>query len=183
MNDAGSGQDVDVSLTTRELDRMLKAELVSPAMLPEEEFDMPLGVGTGAAVIFGATGGVMGSLHCVLHIMYSNGENPDPDAFQSVRGMDGIKEQTVEIAGIKVRAAVASGLGNARKLIEKVRAGEAEYDFVEIMACPGGCAGGGGQPITDGVELADVRGARLYALDKNNPLRFSHENLICTCSL
>ncbi len=175
MNDAGAGQDVDVSLTTRELDRMLKAELISPALLPEEEFDMPLGVGTGAGVIFGATGGVMeAALRTAYYVV--NKENPDPDAFQAVRGMDGIKEVTVEIGGIPVRAAVVSGLGNSRKLIEKIKAGEAEYDFVEVMACPGGCAGGGGQPITDGVELADVRGARLYELDKNNPLRFSHEN-------
>ncbi len=175
MNDAGAGQDVDVSLTTRELDRMLKAELISPALLPEEEFDMPLGVGTGAAVIFGATGGVMeAALRTAYFVL--NKENPDPDAFQMVRGMDGIREANLEIAGIPIRAAIASGLGNARKLIEKIKAGEAEYDFVEIMACPGGCAGGGGQPITDGVELADVRGERLYKLDKNNPLRFSHEN-------
>jgi NADH-quinone oxidoreductase subunit G len=90
--------------------------------------------------------------------------------------MDGIKEAEVEIAGIKVKAAVVSGLGNARKLIEKIRSGEAEYHFVEVMACPGGCVGGGGQPILDGVELADVRGASLYKLDQNNPLRFSHEN-------
>ena len=175
MNDAGAGQDVDVSLTTRELDRMLKAELISPALLPEEEFDMPLGVGTGAGVIFGATGGVMEAALRTAYFVV-NKENPDPDAFQAVRGMDGIKEVTVEIGGIPVRAAVVSGLGNSRKLIEKIKAGEAEYDFVEVMACPGGCAGGGGQPITDGVELADVRGARLYELDKNNPLRFSHEN-------
>ncbi len=175
MNDAGAGQDVDVSLTTRELDRMLKAELISPALLPEEEFDMPLGVGTGAAVIFGATGGVMeAALRTAYFVL--NKENPDPDAFQMVRGMDGIREANLEIAGIPIRAAIASGLGNARKLIEKIKAGEAEYDFVEIMACPGGCAGGGGQPITDGVELADVRGERLYKLDKKNPLRFSHEN-------
>ncbi len=175
MNDAGAGPDVDVALTTRELDRMLKAELITPAMLPEEEFDMPLGVGSGAGVIFGATGGVMeAALRSAYYIL--NGENPDPDAFSVVRGMDGIREAEVELAGIKVKAAVVSGLGNTRKLIEKIRAKEAEYHFVEVMACPGGCAGGGGQPILDGVELADVRGANLYKLDKNNPLRFSHEN-------
>ncbi len=175
MNDAGAGQDVDVSLTTRELDRLLKAELIMPALLPEEEFDQPLGVGSGAGVIFGATGGVMeAALRSAYFIL--NGKNPDPDAFSVVRGLDGIKEAEVEIAGIKVKAAVVSGLGNTRKLMDKIKAGEAEYHFVEVMACPGGCAGGGGQPITDGAELAGVRGQNLYKLDKENPLRFSHEN-------
>jgi len=93
-----------------------------------------------------------------------------------VRGMDGIREAELEIAGIKIKAAIVNGLGNTRKLMEKIRSGEAEYHFVEVMACPGGCVGGGGQPITDGVELADVRRRNLYHLDKKNPLRFSHEN-------
>lgn len=136
---------------------------------------MPLGVGSGAGVIFGATGGVMeAALRTAYFVL--EGHNPDPDAFRVVRGLDGIKETELEIAGIKVKAAVAHGLGNARKLVDKVRSGEADYHFVEIMACPGGCAGGGGQPIKDGEELAGVRGANLYELDKNNPLRFSHEN-------
>ncbi|MCD7922556.1 MAG: [FeFe] hydrogenase, group A [Clostridiales bacterium] len=175
MNDAGAGQDVDLSLTTREMDRLLRAEMVVPALLPEEEFDLPLGVGSGAGVIFGATGGVM---EAALRTAYAvlEGHNPEPDAFSVVRGLDGIKEAEVEIAGMKVKAAIAHGLGNARKLIEKVQAGEADYHFVEIMACPGGCAGGGGQPILDGVEMADVRGQMLYELDRKNPLRFSHEN-------
>lgn len=175
MNDAGAGPDVDLSLTTRELDRVLKSQSIVPELLAEEEFDMPLGVGSGAGVIFGATGGVMeAALRTAYFVL--EGHNPDPDAFAMVRGMDGIKETELTIAGIRVRAAVAHGLGNARRLIEKIKAGEAEYDFVEIMACPGGCAGGGGQPILDGVELADVRGKNLYALDRKNTLRFSHEN-------
>ena len=175
MDDAGAGPDVDLSITTRELDRVLKAELVSPAFLEEEEFDQPLGIGSGAGVIFGATGGVMeAALRTAYYVL--NGKNPDPDLFKTVRGMDGIREAEVEIAGIKIRAAIVSGLGNTRKLIEKIRSGEAEYHFVEVMACPGGCVGGGGQPINDGVELADVRGRNLYHLDKKNPLRFSHEN-------
>lgn len=175
MNDAGAGPDVDLSLTTRELDRALRSSLISPELLEEEEFDMPLGVGSGAGVIFGATGGVMeAALRTAYYVL--EGHNPDPDAFDVVRGLDGIKETELEIAGIKVKAAVAHGLSNARKLVEKVRSGEAEYHFVEIMACPGGCAGGGGQPIKDGEELAGVRGQNLYELDKNNPLRFSHEN-------
>ncbi len=175
MNDAGAGQDVDVVLTTREVDRFLRAKHIKPQILKEEEFDTPLGVGTGAAVIFGVTGGVM---EAALRSAYNfvTGENPGPDAFAAVRGMDGIREAQVEINGIPLKAAIASGLGNARKLVEAIRSGQAEYDFVEIMACPGGCAGGGGQPIWDGVELADVRGDKLYALDQASELRFSHEN-------
>lgn len=175
MNDAGAGPDVDVVLTTREVDRFLRAKHIKPQILAEEEFDTPLGVGTGAAVIFGVTGGVM---EAALRSAYNfvTGENPGPDAFEAVRGMDGIREAQVEIQGIPLKAAIASGLGNARKLVEAIRSGQAAYDFVEIMACPGGCAGGGGQPIWDGVELADVRGDKLYALDQASELRFSHEN-------
>ena len=175
MNDAGAGQDVDVVLTTREVDRFLRAKHILPKIVGEEEFDTPLGVGTGAAVIFGVTGGVM---EAALRSAYNfvTGENPDPDSFAAVRGRDGIREVTVEIKGIPVRAAIASGLGNARKLVEAIRSGQAEYDFVEIMACPGGCAGGGGQPICDGVELGEVRGEKLYCLDQEASLRFSHEN-------
>ena len=175
INDAGAGRDVDLALTTREFDRVLRSELISPANLREEEFDSPLGVGSGAGVIFGATGGVM---EAALRTAYFalNKENPKPDAFKAVRGTEGIKEATIEIAGIPVRAAVVSGLGNTRKLMEKIKAGEAEYDFVEVMACPGGCAGGGGQPITEGREMAGDRGSKLYKLDSENPLRFSHEN-------
>ena len=93
-----------------------------------------------------------------------------------VRGTEGIREAEIDIAGTKVRTAVVSGLGNTRKLMEAIRSGQAEYDFVEVMACPGGCSGGGGQPICDGVELADVRGNKLYQLDQEAPIRFSHEN-------
>ncbi|HCT92196.1 MAG TPA: hydrogenase [Lachnospiraceae bacterium] len=175
INDSDAERDVDAVLTTREFDRMLRSELITPATLDEEDFDSPLGTGTGAAVIFGATGGVMeAALRTAYYAL--NKENPKPDAFQIVRGLDGIREADLEIAGIPVRAAVVHGLGNTRKLIERIRAGEAEYDFVEVMACPGGCAGGGGQPITEGCEMAGARGAKLYDLDKKNPLRFSHEN-------
>lgn len=175
MNDAGAGQDVDVVLTTREVGRFLRAKHIKPQILKEEEFDMPLGVGTGAAVIFGVTGGVMEAALRSAHYL-ATGKNPDPDAFKAVRGMEGIREAEFDIAGTKVRAAVVSGLGNTRKLVEAIRSGQAEYDFVEVMACPGGCSGGGGQPICDGVELADVRGGKLYQLDSEAPIRFSHEN-------
>lgn len=175
MDDAGTGRDVDVVLTTREFDRMLRSELISPASLPEEEFDSPLGTASGAGVIFGATGGVMeAALRTAYYVLKR--ENPKPDLFRIVRGLDGIKEASLEIAGIPIKAAVVHGLGNTRKLMEKIQSGEAEYDFVEVMACPGGCVGGGGQPITEGREMAQERGEKLYALDKDNPLRFSHEN-------
>ena len=175
MNDAGAGQDVDVVLTTREVDRLFRAEQILPELLPEEEFDQPLGTASGAGVIFGATGGVMEAALRTASWL-ATGKNPDPDAFAAVRGMEGWKEASFELAGRTLHVAVAHGLGNARKLVEAVRKGEVSYDFVEVMACPGGCAGGGGQPIHDGVELADVRGQMLYQLDQKNPLRFSHEN-------
>ena len=175
VDSAGAGKDVDLVLTTREVDRLLKTLCVNVAMLPEEEFDSPLGTGSGAGVIFGATGGVM---EAALRTAYAilEKKNPDADAFKVVRGIDGRKEVTVTIAGIPVRACVASGLANARRVVEDLRAGRANYDFVEIMACPGGCVGGGGQPMFDGCEMAEERGELLYGLDAANALRFSHEN-------
>ncbi len=168
-------KDVDVVLTTREMDRMFKSDSIDVKSLEDSPFDSPFGEATGAGVIFGATGGVMeAALRSAYYLV--TGKNPDADAFKEVRGMDGWKEATIDINGIKVRAAVASGLGNARKLIEAVRAGKVEYDFVEIMACPGGCSGGGGQPIAFNEELAEVRADNLYFLDKNAKIRFSHEN-------
>ena len=175
MRDAGAGQDVDVVLTTREVDRLIRAEHINPHTLEEEEFDMPLGISSGAGVIFGATGGVMeAALRSAYYLV--TGENPDPDAFKDVRGKEGWREASFNLNGAKVRVAVASGLGNARRLIEAIRNGTVEYDFVEIMACPGGCAGGGGQPINEGKELAYERAEVLYGLDRINNLRFSHEN-------
>lgn len=175
MNDAGAGQDVDAVLTTREITRMIRAEHIRPQTLAEEAFDQPLGTATGAGVIFGATGGVMeAALRSAYYLV--TGNNPDPDAFRAVRGMDGWREATFDLAGTPLRVAIASGLGNARRLMEAIRSGRASYDFVEIMACPGGCVGGGGQPIHDGQELAAERAGVLYELDRANALRFSHEN-------
>ena len=170
------GPDVDMVLTTRELVRMLRADKLDPANIPEEPLDTPLGTHTGAGVIFGATGGVMeAALRTAAYVL--TGENPDPDAFADVRTGPGLREATYEIAGIPVRCAVVSGLGNARELIEQLKAGKAHYDFVEVMACPGGCVGGGGQPIpAEDEERYGVRGERLYDLDNANPMRFSHEN-------
>ncbi len=160
INDSGQARDVDMVLTTREFDRVLRSELISPIDLEEEEFDSPLGIASGAGVLFGTTGGVMeAALRTAYYVQ--KGENPKPDAFQMVRGTDGIREVSLDLAGIPVKAAVVSGLANARKLMEKIKAGQGEYDFVEVMACPGGCAGGGGQPITEGCEMAAHRGAKL----------------------
>lgn len=175
LNDAGAGQDVDLVLTTREIDRMIRAEHILVNELEEEEFDTPLGVGTGAAVIFGTTGGVMQAALRTAHYLLT-GQNPNPDAFREVGGMEGWKEASFQIADTTLRVAVVNGLGNARKLVEALRSGKVSYDFVEVMACPGGCAGGGGQPIKEGMELAEARGDVLYSLDQANELRFSHEN-------
>ena len=144
--------------------------------MEESSFDSPLGSGTGAAVIFGVTGGVMdAALRSAYYLV--TGENPDPDAFTAVRGMQGWKEASFDVPGAgTVRTAVVSGLGNTRKLMEAIASGHVQYDFVEVMACPGGCAGGGGQPIHDGEECAEARGNVLWRLDYKMPLRFSHEN-------
>ena len=176
LKDACGDPDVDVVITTRELGRLLRSYHVNVKELKDEPFDSPLGSGTGAAVIFGATGGVMdAALRSAYYLV--TGTNPPADAFTAVRGMKGWKEASFEVPGAgTVRVAVASGLGNTRALMEAVRKGEVEYDFVEIMACPGGCSGGGGQPIHEGEELADTRGRILWNLDKNSVLRYSHEN-------
>lgn len=168
--------DVDLVLTTRELSRMLSADTAALADLPENAFDSPLGSGTGAAVIFGTTGGVMDAALRSAYYLITK-KNPNADAFSAVRGMDGWKEAVFSLPEVgDIRVAVACGLGNTRRLMEAIDRGEVEYDFVEIMACPGGCAGGGGQPIHDGCEMAEVRGDMLWTIDKASDLRFSHEN-------
>ena len=175
MNDSGY-RDVDVVLTTREVVRMIHAEHIDVGYLQDHPLDDPLGTSSGAGVIFGATGGVMeAALRSAYYFV--TGENADADAFADVRGMDGWKESTFEIQGIPVRCAIVSGLGNTRRLIEAMRRKEVAYDFIEVMACPGGCSGGGGQPIHDGEELAAERADTLYHLDRNAKLRYSHENL------
>ncbi len=170
-------KDVDVVLTTREFARMLKSDHINVAALEEVEFDSPLGTASGAGVIFGATGGVMEAALRTAYNMFTEA-NPDADAFKVVRGGEnsGIRETEINIGGKVLRAAVVSGLANTKTLLDNIRSGKASYDFVEVMACPGGCAGGGGQPIVDGMELAVCRGEKLYELDSANPLRFSHEN-------
>ncbi len=181
LNDAYEGQkDVDLVLTTRELSRLLRT--VDVAALEETEFDSPLGTGTGAAVIFGRTGGVMeAALRSAYYLV--TGENPDPETFVqmspngAVAGEDRPwREAEYQVGPARVRTAVTSGLSNTGKLMDALLRGDVNYDFVEIMACPGGCAGGGGQPIHDGEEHAGCRGEILDTLDVNNALRYSHEN-------
>lgn len=172
-----AGHDIDCVLTTRELDRMLRAEHLNPRYLEPGEFDSPFEVGTGAGVIFGATGGVMeAALRSAYYLV--TGENPDADAFREIRGVkrEGWTEAEFDVAGTVIHIAVVSGLRNTRKLMEAIRNKEVKYEFVEVMACPGGCAGGGGQPIHDGFELAEERGSSLYFLDQNTEVRFSHDN-------
>lgn len=173
-----AGRDIDVVLTTRELTRMIRSAHISPATLVNRECDQLMKEGSGAGVIFGATGGVMEAALRSAHYLVT-GKNPYPDAFKIVRspGFDtGVVEAEVQIGEHTVRAAVVSGLGNTRKLLEAIERGEKHYHFVEVMACPGGCVGGGGQPIHDGEELAHKRGENLYFLDSKAKIRFSHEN-------
>ncbi|MDK2800967.1 MAG: NADP-reducing hydrogenase subunit HndD [Clostridiales bacterium] len=172
--------DVDAVITTRELARMIKEAGIDFVSLPDERFDNPFGDATGAGVIFGATGGVMeAALRTVAEILA--GKSIDTIDYNDVRGIEGIKEVTIELPGKTVRAAVAHGLGNARKLLDKVKAGEAQYDFIEVMGCPGGCVTGGGQPIQSAktrmdIDLRAERAKAIYEEDKNLPIRKSHEN-------
>lgn len=175
-----AGHDVDAVITTRELVKMMRSAHISPETLQDIESDSPMKETTGAGLIFGVTGGVM---EAALRTAYAviTGENPDVDTFKSVRSpglyeTDGVTETEWTINGMQVRTAVVSGLGNTRNLLDKMEKGEVKYDFVEVMACPGGCVGGGGQPIHDGVELAFDRGRQLYQLEKDYKIRFSHEN-------
>ena len=176
MNDACGDPDVDVVLTTREMDRLFRSDCLVPQELEETPFDSPLGSSTGAAVIFGASGGVMdAALRSAYYLV--TGENPDPDAFAEVRQGQPWREAKFDIPGAgTVRVAVVSGLANTRRLMEAIDSGDADYDFVEVMACPGGCAGGGGQPIREGREMAAYRGNLLWKIDAKAPVRFSHEN-------
>jgi NADH-quinone oxidoreductase subunit G len=175
MNSAGGGQDVDVALTTREVSRLIRSLQIQPKDLKDEPLDMPLGVGSGAGAIFGATGGVMeAALRSAYYFV--TGKNADPDAFKAVRGMNGWKEAEFEIAGKTLKIAVVNGLGNADALLTALDKGKVHYDFVEVMACPGGCVGGGGQPIHEHVEMAPLRAPTLYNIDRGMKLRFSHEN-------
>lgn len=178
--DAAGVPDVDIVLTTRELGRMIDRAGLQFLKLPNEQFDNPLGISTGAAVIFGATGGVMeAALRTAVETL--TGEELQSLDFTEVRGTKGIKEATYHVAGMDVKVAVASGTANAKELLDKVKNGEADYHFIEIMGCPGGCVNGGGQPQQPGpvrntVDIRALRAKVLYDLDSAMPIRKSHEN-------
>lgn len=167
--------DVDAVLTTRELGRMLKQAGINWDALPEEDYDAPLGISTGAAAIFGATGGVMEAALRTAYELVTAKELLELN-FTSVRGMEGVKEAEVDVDGVKVKVAVAHTLGNARKVLDAVRAGKADYHFIEVMACPGGCIGGGGQPIPTTTEIRKKRIEAIYTVDERMAIRKSHEN-------
>ena len=172
--------DVDIALTTRELARMIESAGIFFKHLPDEEFDMPFGESTGASTIFGATGGVMeAALRTAVEKL--TGETLEDVDFTAVRGMDGVKEAEYDVAGKKIKVAVASGTKNAKILMDQIKNGTSEYLFIEIMGCPGGCINGGGQPIQHAVvrnfvDLKARRAEALYTADRNNAVRKSHEN-------
>ena len=172
--------DVDIALTTRELARMIESAGIFFKHLPDEEFDQPFGESTGASTIFGATGGVMeAALRTAVEKL--TGETLQDVDFTAVRGMDGVKEAEYDVAGKKIKVAVASGTKNAKVLMDQIKNGTSEYLFMEIMGCPGGCINGGGQPIQHAVvrnfvDLKARRAEALYTADRNNAVRKSHEN-------
>jgi len=172
--------DVDISITTRELARMIDRIGLDFLSLPDEEFDDPLGRSTGAGVIFGATGGVMEAALRTAVETLTGKELPNLE-FTDVRGTKGIKEATYHVAGMDINVAVASGLANAKELLEQVKSGEKNYHFIEIMGCPGGCVNGGGQPkqpasVRNFTDIKALRAKALYTIDANMPLRKSHDN-------
>ncbi len=178
---AGKGiPDIDSVLTTRELARLIKRQGIMFNTLPDEKFDAPFGIASGAGLLFGATGGVMeAALRTVAEIV--TGKPLAKLDFEDVRGLEGIKEAKYDLNGTEVRVAVASGLANARKLMELIKAGKANYHFIEIMSCPGGCVNGGGQPIQEAfvrnnVNVPKERAKAIYDADKGMELRKSHEN-------
>ncbi|MBQ8057277.1 MAG: iron hydrogenase small subunit [Ruminococcus sp.] len=172
--------DNDFVISTRELASMIKAAGIQFTSLQDEEFDPIMGIGSGAGTIFGTSGGVMeAALRTVADVL--TGEDLEHIEYTDVRGMEDIKEATYDVAGMQVKVAVTSGLKNAAKLLDKVKSGEADYQFIEVMCCPGGCINGGGQPIVDGhtrnfVDVKGLRSAALYDDDKNLTYRKSHKN-------
>jgi NADH-quinone oxidoreductase subunit G/NADP-reducing hydrogenase subunit HndD len=168
--------DVDYSISTRELARLIKRSNIDFKSLPDTEFDTPMGESSGAGAIFGATGGVMEAALRTVYEVYTGKTLPRLE-FTDVRGLDGIKEATIDLNGFALKVCVAHTLGNARYLMDKLRSGELNYHVVEIMACPGGCIGGAGQPYHHGnVEVLKARARAIYREDEGKPIRKSHEN-------
>lgn len=168
--------DVNISISTRELAQMIRNANIDFVSLPDEPFDQPLGESTGAGVIFGATGGVIEAAVRTAYEIHTKKPLPRLD-FHELRGMEGIRSATIDFDGLPLNIGIAHGLGNARKLLEDVKAGKSTYHAIEIMACPGGCIGGGGQPYHHGhVEILKKRAAAIYREDSGKPIRKSHEN-------
>lgn len=168
--------DVDYSLSTRELAALIKEANIDFNSLEDNDFDAPLGASTGASVIFGATGGVMEAALRTAYELHT-GKTLEKVDFEEIRGMEGIRSATVDIDGFALKVGIANGLGNARRLLEDIRSGKSDYHAIEIMACPGGCIGGGGQPLHHGdVDILNARRKAVYEEDRNKPLRKSHEN-------
>ena len=168
--------DVDISIYTRELARLIRYANINFAELPDSDFDHPLGESTGAGVIFGTTGGVIEAACRTAYELYTKKTLPKID-FEELRGLEGIRSATIDFDGTPIKIGIAHGLGNARKLIEQVQNGMSPYHAIEVMACPGGCIGGGGQPFHRGrMEVLRKRAAALYQEDRSKTLRKSHEN-------
>ena len=174
LRDSGF-QDVDIVITTRELGKMLREDGIDFTRLPDAEFDSPLGFGSGAGAIFGTTGGVMeAALRTVADVV--TGQDIQQVDYKAVRGFEETKEAVLNIAGKEVKIAVCNTLGSAMKMMDRVRAGTADYHFIEVMACPGGCIGGGGQPIPTSKAIKKKRMEAIYSIDSNSKIRKSHEN-------
>ncbi|WP_047451003.1 NADH-dependent [FeFe] hydrogenase, group A6 [Alistipes sp. ZOR0009] len=168
--------DVDYAVSTRELAHLIKEANINFNDLPEEDFDKPLGESTGAAVIFGATGGVIEAATRTAYEVFTKKTLEKVD-FHQLRGMEGIRSATVDFNGTEIKIGIAHGLGNARKLLDRIRSGEEQYHAIEVMACPGGCIGGGGQPLHHGdARILTARTMAIYREDANKPCRKSHEN-------
>jgi NADP-reducing hydrogenase subunit HndD len=169
-------RDVDFSISTRELAAFIKQANIDLHSLEDEDFDAPLGESTGAGVIFGATGGVIEAACRTAYEIYT-GKKLDRLEFMELRGFEGVRSATIDFDGLKLKIGIAHGLGNARKLLNDVRSGKSEFHAIEVMACPGGCIGGGGQPLHHGnSEILKARAAAIYNEDRKKPLRKSHEN-------
>lgn len=175
MENADGIRDVDIVLTTREFTKLIKYVGIDFISLPDSEFDDPLGKSTGAGVIFGTTGGVMeAALRTVAEVV--TGEELDAVEFTAVRGNEGIKEAVIALGDTSVKVAVAHGLKNAEEIMRRVKSGECDYTFIEVMACPGGCIGGGGQPVNSLLSTKKIRQESLYEIDSGKKMRKSHEN-------
>lgn len=168
--------DVDYSISTRELASLIKGANIGFNLLPDEDFDNPLGESTGAGVIFGTTGGVIEAACRTAYELFTKKKLEKVD-FEELRGFQGIREATIDFNGLPIKIGIAHGLGNARKMLEDIRSGKSSFHAIEIMACPGGCIGGGGQPLHHGdSSILKARMKAIYEEDRNKPVRKSHEN-------